>query len=68
MASDASVDFSLLEKAYRFAHDAHKDQLRLSGDPYFIHSLRVAEILSEMDMDYITVIAGLLHEDRKSGV
>lgn len=62
VASDASVDFSLLEKAYRFAHDAHKDQLRLSGDPYFIHSLRVAEILAEMDMDYITVIAGLLHD------
>ena len=56
------IDFSLLEKAYHFARDAHHDQLRLSGDPYFIHSLSVAEILSEMEMDYITVIGGILHD------
>ena len=59
---NSDIDYSLLEKAYQFARDAHNDQLRLSGDPYFIHSLCVAEILAEMEMDYITVIGGLLHD------
>lgn len=57
-----TIDFPLLEKAYKFAHDAHAEQLRLSGDPYLIHSLRVAEILADLEMDYITVIGGLLHD------
>ena len=61
-AHNSTIDFPLLERAYVFARDAHKDQLRMSGDPYFIHSLRVAEILAEMEMDYTTVIAGLLHD------
>jgi GTP pyrophosphokinase len=56
------ADLKLIEKAYHFAKEAHKDQLRLSGDPYFIHSLEVAKILAEMEMDYITVTAGLLHD------
>ncbi len=55
-------DLVLLDKAYAFAKDAHKDQLRLSGDLYFIHCLEVAKILAEMEMDYITVVAGLLHD------
>ena len=60
--NNVPVDFPLLEKAYHFARDAHQDQLRLSGDPYFVHSLRVAEILAELDMDYVTIIGGLLHD------
>ena len=52
----------LVERAYEFARDAHKDQLRMNGDPYFIHCLEVGKILAELEMDYITVAAGLLHD------
>ncbi len=56
------TDESLVRKAFDFAFEAHKHQLRKSGEPYFIHCLEVARILTEMEMDYITVIAGLLHD------
>ncbi|MEE9169369.1 MAG: bifunctional (p)ppGpp synthetase/guanosine-3',5'-bis(diphosphate) 3'-pyrophosphohydrolase [bacterium] len=60
--SSPNGDFSLLNKAFHFARSAHKDQLRLSGDPYFLHVLEVAKILAEMEMDIVTVTAGLLHD------
>ncbi len=56
------VDTRLLEKAYRFAMQAHRDQLRKSGEPYFEHCFQVAKILTELKMDYITVAGGLLHD------
>ena len=52
----------LLNRAYLFARDAHKDQLRMNGDPYLIHCLEVAKILAELEMDYVTVTAGILHD------
>ena len=57
-----SDDFSLIEKAYHMADDAHKDQKRKSGEPYIIHPLCVAIILAELEMDKETIIAGLLHD------
>ena len=42
-----SDDISLIEKAYRVAADAHKDQKRKSGEPYIIHPLCVAIILAD---------------------
>ena len=57
-----SDDFSLIEKAYHIADDAHKGQLRKSGEPYIIHPLCVAIILAELEMDKETIIAGLLHD------
>ena len=57
-----SDDFSLIEKAYHIADDAHKDQKRKSGEPYIIHPLCVAIILAELEMDKETIIAGLLHD------
>ncbi len=56
------TDEALVRKAFDFAFEAHRHQLRKSGEPYFIHCLEVARILTEMEMDYITVIAGLLHD------
>ncbi|MCR5031385.1 MAG: bifunctional (p)ppGpp synthetase/guanosine-3',5'-bis(diphosphate) 3'-pyrophosphohydrolase [Lachnospiraceae bacterium] len=57
-----SDDISLIEKAYQVAHDAHKDQVRKSGEPYIIHPLCVAIILAELEMDKETIAAGLLHD------
>lgn len=55
-------DFTLLEKAYRLAANAHEGQLRESGDPYISHPVAVAHILAGLELDTTTIIAGLLHD------
>ena len=57
-----SDDISMVEKAYRIAYDAHKDQKRRSGEPYIIHPLCVAIILADLELDKETIVAGLLHD------
>ena len=57
-----SDDISQIEKAYRIARDAHKDQKRKSGEPYIIHPLCVAIILADLELDKETIIAGILHD------
>lgn len=57
-----SDDISMIEKAYRVASEAHKDQRRKSGEPYIIHPLHVAIILADLEMDKETIVAGLLHD------
>jgi GTP pyrophosphokinase len=52
----------LINKAYEFAKTAHKDQKRLSGDPYFVHPFETAKILAKLGMDAKTIAAGLLHD------
>ena len=57
-----SEDFSLIEKAYNVAYHAHQGQVRKSGEPYIIHPLCVAIILADLEMDFETIAAGLLHD------
>ena len=57
-----SDDISLIEKAYKTAYDAHKGQVRKSGEPYIIHPLYVAIILADLELDKETIVAGLLHD------
>lgn len=57
-----SDDISLIEKAYKTAYEAHKDQKRKSGEPYIIHPLCVAIILADLELDKETIAAGLLHD------
>lgn len=52
----------LVEKAYSFAEEAHRGQLRNSGEEYIQHPLEVAKILSELEMDEATIAAGFLHD------
>lgn len=57
-----SDDISTVEKAYKIAAEAHKDQKRRSGEPYIIHPLSVAIILAEYELDKETIVAGILHD------
>ena len=56
------ADFSLLDRAYRLAADMHKGQKRESGEPYIVHPLAVAGILTDMELDMEAIAAGLLHD------
>ena len=57
-----SDDISLIEKAYKLAYEAHKEQVRKSGEPYIIHPLCVAIVLADLELDKETIVAGLLHD------
>ena len=57
-----SDDISMIEKAYNIANNAHKGQLRKSGEPYIIHPLCVALILADLELDKETIVGGLLHD------
>ena len=55
-------NLDLIYDAYCFGKDAHKNQKRKSGEPYFNHCLEVATILADWGMDQNIVISGLLHD------
>ncbi|MFP5351650.1 MAG: RelA/SpoT family protein [Actinomycetota bacterium] len=56
------ADIRFIEKAYQIAEEAHKGQLRKSGDPFIIHPLGVAGIVASLGLDETTVAAALLHD------
>jgi len=51
-----------LNKAYDFAIKAHSNQKRASGDPYSVHPIEVANILTDLKLDSATIATGLLHD------
>ena len=51
-----------LNKAYDFAVKAHSNQKRASGDPYSVHPIEVATILTDLKLDSATITTGLLHD------
>ncbi len=55
-------DWAMIEKAYHFSQEAHSGQLRESGESYIIHPLGVVMILAELELDLVTIVAGLLHD------
>ena len=55
-------ELDAVDAAFEMAFDAHKAQLRHSGQPYIIHPIAVAKILAELGMDYQSVAAALLHD------
>ncbi|HOB12063.1 MAG TPA: bifunctional (p)ppGpp synthetase/guanosine-3',5'-bis(diphosphate) 3'-pyrophosphohydrolase [Syntrophomonadaceae bacterium] len=59
---DPSANFELIEKAYYYAQRAHAGQKRISGEPYIIHPVEVALILTEIEMDTASICAALLHD------
>lgn len=62
MSSPTREDEALVEKAYNFAAEAHKEHKRMSGEPYMVHLVETAKGLAELGMGAKTVAAGLLHD------
>ncbi len=56
------VNLDRLDKAYNFAVKAHSNQKRDSGDPYSVHPIEVANILTDLKLDSATIATGLLHD------
>ncbi|MBT4698488.1 MAG: bifunctional (p)ppGpp synthetase/guanosine-3',5'-bis(diphosphate) 3'-pyrophosphohydrolase [Proteobacteria bacterium] len=56
------IDENVVKKAYNFAFDVHKNQKRLSGDPYITHPIAVASILCDLKVDTATITTALLHD------
>ncbi|MGZ4745486.1 MAG: RelA/SpoT family protein [Oryzihumus sp.] len=61
-ATHPKADLTVIEQAYAVAEQAHRGQLRKSGDPYITHPLAVATILAELGMTPATLAAALLHD------
>ncbi len=58
----ASTEYETLVRAYKYAEEAHANQKRASGEPYFIHPCAVANILIDLGLDAATIAAALLHD------
>ncbi len=61
-ANRPSDDLEIIRKAWQFCLEHHKGQLRASGEPYVLHPLEVAMVLTEMKLDSTAIAAGLLHD------
>jgi len=59
---DPSADTGLLRRCYEFAAERHAGQLRRSGEPYVVHPVGVARIITDLRLDVPSVCAGLLHD------
>ncbi len=56
------ADVGQLREAYRFSSAVHDGQRRLSGEPYLVHPVAVAEVLADLKLDLPSIIGGLLHD------
>jgi guanosine-3',5'-bis(diphosphate) 3'-pyrophosphohydrolase len=56
------ADRELVQRAYRVAEEAHREQKRISGEPYISHCIAVASILSDLKVPPEVIAAGLLHD------
>ena len=55
-------DKKIIIKAINFSELAHQNQIRKSGEPYIIHPIEVAKILTSINLDASAIAAGLLHD------
>ena len=53
---------NVVQKALQLSQKVHSDQLRKSGDPFIVHPLEVAKILTSIKLDGDSIAAGLLHD------
>lgn len=59
---DSEEEIEDIVTAYHFAEEKHKEQFRKSGEPYIIHPINVAIILTSIYADSATIKAALLHD------
>ena len=52
----------MVRHAYAYAEEKHRGQVRKSGEPYTIHPVNVAYILTDMELDIQSICAALLHD------
>ncbi|MBN2260829.1 MAG: bifunctional (p)ppGpp synthetase/guanosine-3',5'-bis(diphosphate) 3'-pyrophosphohydrolase [Clostridiales bacterium] len=57
-----NYDMTNIIKAFNFSEEAHRGQFRKSGERYFIHPVHVSLIIAELELDEVSIIAGLLHD------
>lgn len=57
-----AADITMVKAAFDFAAKAHEGQKRKSGEPYLVHLLEVARILTQMHMDNASIVAAVLHD------
>ncbi|XP_047174687.1 putative GTP diphosphokinase RSH1, chloroplastic isoform X2 [Vigna umbellata] len=58
----SSKELELVHNAFMLAFKAHDGQKRRSGEPFIIHPVEVARILGELELDWESIAAGLLHD------
>lgn len=61
-AYNPHADVDLIKKAYVYCAKVHAGQVRKTGEPYLIHPLAVAWILTQLRLDDASICAGLLHD------
>src|SRR5690554_4487326 len=61
-ANDPKADLEIIERAHAKAEEAHRGQLRRSGEPYITHPIAVAQILADLGIGPKTRAAALLHD------
>ena len=57
-----AADGELIRKAYDFTARVHQGQMRLSGEPYLIHPVAVADVIAELKLDVPSIVGALLHD------
>ena len=63
LASPHRKKVDIIQKAFNFAKQAHKGVRRLSGEPYIMHPLAVAQIVcGEIGLGSTSICAALLHD------
>jgi guanosine-3',5'-bis(diphosphate) 3'-pyrophosphohydrolase len=60
--NNPKADLKLIERAYEYAAESHREQFRASGEQFIEHPLEVAKILADMNLDTTTIVAALLHD------
>ena len=62
LKNSSGDDVRLISRAFDFAVKGHEGQKRFSGDPYFVHPYETAKTLARLQLDAVTIAAGLLHD------
>jgi len=60
--NNPDADLDIIDRAYIFSARVHDGQVRLSGEAYLSHPLEVAGLLADMNLDPVSIAAGLLHD------